>query len=92
MRNTDIKKSRVTNTSARKDIGFLSEEDLMSWIGSITCEATAGALEPARSQAVKLTLWDTVTIRITTNCVTCQLQGVVEASKIILTQVNLSGG
>ena len=69
-------------------IGFASENDLIPWIGALSCEASYGYdNEPVTGKGFHLLMWNTVTARLVTSCDDCHLETVVEETKMVLTQV-----
>lgn len=68
-------------------IRFASENDLIPWIGLLSCEAAYGVNEPVTGRGFHLLMWNTVTARLVTSCDGCQLETVVEEAKMVLTQV-----
>lgn len=72
-----------------QEVTFASEDDLIPWIGLVHCEASYLNHQPVRSQGFHLVMWDTVTARLVSTCISCRLQNIQETAKIILAQVNI---
>lgn len=66
-------------------VSFASEEDLIPWIGFITCEATYRN-QVITGRGFHLVMWNTVTTRLVSTCTSCQLSNTMDAAKIILAQ------
>lgn len=73
-----------------QEVGFDSEESLIPWIGSISCEAANGNSEAVQGQGFHLVMWNTVTARLVSTCVNCRLQNILEDAKNILRLVKIS--
>lgn len=72
-----------------QEVSFASAEDLIPWIGFINCEASYLNHQPVYSQGIHLVVWNTVTARLISTCISCKLQSIIETAKIILAQVKI---
>lgn len=69
-------------------VSFASENDLIPWIGFISCEAVFGnEREVVRGGGFHLSVWNTVTARIVSTCLSCRLQTILDSAETILTKV-----
>ena len=72
-------------------IDFQSEEGLVKWTGSISCEAVEpGDAVGVPGQGFHLVVWNTYTLRLITDCTTCSIQTLVDSAKSLLSEVKLN--
>lgn len=90
-KNAVLMSGTLIESSCKQEIEFSTVGDLIKWIGFISCEPVYPGIEDPYyvpyGQGIHLVLWNTVTLRIISGCTSCSLQSVLDAAKIILTQV-----
>lgn len=70
-------------------ISFASEDDLIDWIGSITCQITSNGRQ-VNGDGFHFVLWNIVTLKIVSRCPRCLSQDIIDMAQRSLREVTRS--